>query len=1078
MKRPDTGSCYVHAEKKNRSGQDKRNRLSIWALWIKAAVPIFTFLVASSASGQTYFFDNYGVADGLSQSTVYKIIQDRMHNLWLGTQSGVSVFDGMAFQNYSTEDGLAINGVRAICETPDGAVWLGHTGGGISRYVDGKFRQITLPGVTPASDITSIFEDGKGNLWILTAGDGAIKLTGYTSRESDWKVIQFKGNELSDQVFGGSVGKDRTVYLVTDIGIKRFSDSLNRFTTYQPEGLTTYFTRTCILEDSRGDFWFGTYHGGLYRLVKKEGKFKVYDIRDGLSSNWISTLHEDPAGRIWVGTWGGGITVIEGDSLMVYNTGNGLQDDKIWCFLNDAEGNLLIGTNEQGLSIHKGNAFITFGTRDGLHNPQVWAITKDSRGYYWFGTSGGITRLKAGARGSVQTSYLDEKSHFLNNQVRFLQKDSKGNIWIGTNGGGIYFYQINTERLVFDPILNSLLYKDLVITALVIDRKDQLWAGTNEGLVYYEIANQKGDRLTRINGLAGNEISSLFYDSRGILWIGARGKGLTRYDDNRQQFTVLRSLENLTPRCMAEDAEHRLWIGMEGQGVYVLEADSIVLHLSEKEGLLSNLVNLLGVDNSGNIYIGTNKGLNKFLPGEGRMLTYTRRNGFTGIETKSNAFYFDPAGYIWFGTVNGAVRYSPGSAGSVKREPLTHIRRFRVNYTDYPLTSGIHLPWYNNSVIFDYNSVSLTNPDVVTYQIMLQGNDRDWQPPTRQTTASYSALSPGKYVFLVKARNAEGIWNSQPVAFSFQILPPFWKRWWFILLCIAAGSTSIVAYIKVRERNLLYEKRLLEEKVLERTQEITRKNQELASKNKDITDSIRYAERIQRAMLPPDVPFPETFVLFRPKAIVSGDFYWFMEEEGLQLMAAIDCTGHGVPGAFMSIIGYHTLNKIVREDRILDPALILKNLNITVHNALRQKGDTSPISDGMDMSLAVYDPVKRILTFAGAVNPILLIRNHEITELKGDRYPIGHVTPADTVFTNHELPLQKGDMIYLFSDGYADQFGGPYGKKFKPLHLKELLLKIHDKSPEEQRVLLNQTLEDWMKGFEQNDDILIIGRRF
>lgn len=429
----DAGACHMLVQKKNQAGQEKGSRLCTRTVCLNALLIILAFLVSQSALGQTYFFDNYGVANGLSQSTVYKIIQDRQHNLWLGTQSGISVFDGMVFMNYSTDDGLAINGVRAICETPNGNIWLGHTGGGISLFADGKFREIILPGGTPASDITSILEDGKGNLWLLTAGAGAIKLTGYSGRESDWKVVQYKGNELSDQVFGGCVGKDGSVYLVTDIGIKRFSDSVNRFSTYQPEGLTTYFTKTCILEDRRGDFWFGTYHGGLYRLIKKDGKFRIYDIRDGLSSNWISTLHEDPTGRIWVGTWGGGITVIEGDSLAIYNTGNGLQDDKIWCFLNDAEENLLIGTNEQGFSIHKGNAFVSFGTKDGLHNPQVWAITKDARGYYWFGTSGGITRLKAGAKGSLQASYMDEKSHFLNNQVRFLQKDSKGNIWIGTN---------------------------------------------------------------------------------------------------------------------------------------------------------------------------------------------------------------------------------------------------------------------------------------------------------------------------------------------------------------------------------------------------------------------------------------------------------------------------------------------------------------------------------------------------------------------------------------------------------------------------------------------------------------------
>nr|HQH40962.1 two-component regulator propeller domain-containing protein [Bacteroidales bacterium] len=182
MKCPDKDSCLMHEGKMNRAGQDKKYHFFIQATYLCSLLAFLVFLFPPAASGQTYFFDNYGVADGLSQSTVYKIIQDRQHKLWLGTQSGVSVFDGMVFQNYSTEDGLAINGVRAICETSDGTIWLGHTGGGISRFASGNFRQVDLPGVRVASDITSIFEDGKGNLWILTAGEGAIRLTGYSGK--------------------------------------------------------------------------------------------------------------------------------------------------------------------------------------------------------------------------------------------------------------------------------------------------------------------------------------------------------------------------------------------------------------------------------------------------------------------------------------------------------------------------------------------------------------------------------------------------------------------------------------------------------------------------------------------------------------------------------------------------------------------------------------------------------------------------------------------------------------------------------------------------------------------------------
>jgi hypothetical protein len=229
------------------------------------------------------------------------------------------------------------------------------------------------------------------------------------------------------------------------------------------------------------------------------------------------------------------------------------------------------------------------------------------------------------------------------------------------------------------------------------------------------------------------------------------------------------------------------------------------------------------------------------------------------------------------------------------------------------------LSYNENSIIFDYYSICLTNPDVVRYKVKLEGSDEDWQPMTDQTRATYSALSPGKYTFMVRARNSQGIWNNEPVTFHFVIKPPFWLTWWFITTCLILAAIGVVSYIKIREKNLIREKKILEAKVKERTAEVVQKSMEIEGKNRDITASIRYAERIQRAMLPREDTFHETFVLFMPKDIVSGDFYWMYDTGEKQFIAACDCTGHGVPGAFMSIIGHNALNKIVGEYGISRP---------------------------------------------------------------------------------------------------------------------------------------------------------------
>lgn len=253
-------------------------------------------------------------------------------------------------------------------------------------------------------------------------------------------------------------------------------------------------------------------------------------------------------------------------------------------------------------------------------------------------------------------------------------------------------------------------------------------------------------------------------------------------------------------------------------------------------------------------------------------------------------------------------------------------------------------------------------------------------------------------------------------------------------------------------------------------------------KNKEITDSIKYAKRIQEAILPPaDLVrkiFPQSFVMYKPKDIVSGDFYWLERWGSQALVAAVDCTGHGVPGALMSVVGYNLLNQAVNEHGLSRPGLILNALNKGVSNTLRQKMEESSVKDGMDIALLSIDMKKLQLEFAGAYNSLYLIRDKQLTEIRGDKFPVGIFMGEEMKrFTNHELPIKKGDTLYIFTDGYADQFGGPNGKKFKVRKLQELLLSIHDKPMEEQDAILTETIERWRGNLEQVDDILVIGIR-
>jgi serine phosphatase RsbU (regulator of sigma subunit) len=326
--------------------------------------------------------------------------------------------------------------------------------------------------------------------------------------------------------------------------------------------------------------------------------------------------------------------------------------------------------------------------------------------------------------------------------------------------------------------------------------------------------------------------------------------------------------------------------------------------------------------------------------------------------------------------------------------------------------------------------------------------------------------------------------ESTVAEYHFTVLPPWYRTIYAYLMYLVAGFITIWLIVRANSYRLKRENFILEGIVKERTSEVVRQKEEIENKNeilqhqnKEIEDSIRYASRIQTAVIPPEnlcqELFPESFIFFRPLNIVSGDFYWFSRVGSKKIFTAADCTGHGVPGAFMSMLGVAFLNEIVDKDHVTEPDLILNQLRNKVIEALQHKG-IGETRDGMDIALICADTEKNMIEFAGAYNPLVMIRDNNVTIFEADKMPVGMYEKMEP-FKKQIIKIQKGDVFYMASDGYEDQFGGPDGKKLKSKKFRQMLLEIHQLPANEQKEIIEKRFTEWKGELKQIDDVVVAG---
>lgn len=470
----------------------------------------------------------------------------------------------------------------------------------------------------------------------------------------------------------------------------------------------------------------------------------------------------------------------------------------------------------------------------------------------------------------------------------------------------------------------------------------------------------------------------------------------------------------------------------------------------------------------------------------GKLISRKVKLGSLFIENNLQCAVIEPDGLLWaltheyFATYNLAAGNDPsaGFRSIVQTVAIGKDSLIFMGSGDPAVVNPDAVRYRDNSISFSFDAPVFRQNNQVYFSCRLDGYDTTWSKPSVVTDKNYTNLYEGSYTFRVRSIDSFGN-MSEEGTYSFTVSPPWYRTYFAYFLYFLLFIIIIYLAIRVTVMRLRRQKEKLEMIVKERTAEVVAQKQMLETAYVEIKDSIRYAKRIQNALLASDKllgeHLPEYFIYYKPKDIVSGDFYWAQPKGDWLYMITADCTGHGVPGAFMSLLNISFLNEAISTTAFVSPAEILGEVRAQIIEVLRSDGSEEGGKDGMDCVLCAYNFNTRQLLFSAANNPLWICRDRTILEFKADKYPVGKHIRENEPFRLQEVMLLPGDIVYTFTDGYADQFGGPDGKKFKVKQLKELLLSIAHLPMNEQKDVVSKTLRKWKKGIEQIDDILVLG---
>ncbi|MBA3971031.1 MAG: SpoIIE family protein phosphatase, partial [Bacteroidetes bacterium] len=758
---------------------------------------------------------------------------------------------------------------------------------------------------------------------------------------------------------------------------------------------------------------------------------------------------------------------LEYEEFLNFSEDSGLGNKYTKTIYADHEGNIWVGTYGTGLVQFQDNSFTFYSHAEGKYSNNVSAITVNES-EKWFGVENGLIKIDLASK--QKWEFFSKKNGFTDDKVTTLFQQDTNTLFIGTNSRGVYKLDISKSNfkkvdLNDDQLCNS-------INSITGDAK-VVWIATKGGIFKIDKVARSTVHFTTESGLTHNNINQVIMGENNLVWVATHSNYISNINQEGdvENIQIYDGSELINVSGIAEDNKGTIWISTLGNGVFVLK-NKVVSKYTVAQGLKSNYCYSIVQDGSGNIWTGHRLGLSRIKTATNEINVFDKNEGVLG-DCNFTASFTDTDGFTWFGTTLGVAKFDPHKDIKNITPPIINITSFKLNDKELDYTRDTILPYDNYRLRIDFVGITFKSNTNILFQYKLEGYDAEWSDKTNSPFAQYGKLNEGEYTFLLRAFNNDGVSNQSPFSIKIVIAAPLWKRPWFIILCIALVLYSFYLWLKFRERNHRQFELQLQKALNAKTREVVAQKEEIEKKNKDITDSIRYAKRIQDAILP-DLSalkkiVPESFIFFQPRDIVSGDFYWFKKYGDLLILVCADATGHGVPGAFMSMIGSTLLKDIVSRKGIDSPAFSLALLDEEIKILLKQtEGEHHQTQDGVDVIICEVNLKTHFVRIASTKRPVIIAKDNELLTLKKEN-------TETQQYETKDIQLKKGDTIYMFTDGYPDQFGGDAGKKIKISSIKTILSDINTLPMAKQEMIIENHFNKWKGGFEQIDDVLFIG---